>query len=1399
MNNVSILRNKKNSHLKKVVNKLCVFTLSCSTYIYAQAPESYFSDYSLPSPTAYEMTRFEAQLPNLYTGTASVAIPLYTIDFDGFQLPITMTYHASGVKVNQEASEAGLGWSLNTTGVISRVIKGGNDFGSGNDRKGYLKEDMDFYDIALSWESLDSQEKLLHQRNMINGFYDFEPDIFSYNFFGYSGSFVLTQKDANDKVYVKKLNVDPVKIEFFYDLSNLKNSHFTITTPEGFVGHFNIREFTTSFSGFFDIDVADIIDQVCTFRAAEGINQYEVQKGHLRDITAWYLDRIESPNGKILDFTYNVNTNSDLSDYLSIGMPSFSEHEEFSVKGKITERGFSRQVVEHVYLEKIELANEIEIEFEMENRYDIGRFDLSPLAGFFPQFPKGQQTLEYLNQNLPFLKRYKTISIRGLESNSILNKQISFKQSYFNQYYLIYGSSTEEKLLYLRSRLDGITIEDQNYEFTYHKGAGGLPSKITFGQDHTGGYNGEYTNQKLAPVAMRSPLFSLSTFTPVDFPNRYHYYLNDERKPKLDYAVGGALETVRYPTGGYSSYQYDLHEFHAVGNQNGSGWTNATNESERVVPPAINAQGSSGEIQLGGLRIKEILTHDRNDLLVGRKTYDYTSKNSTQTSGILMVPLLHLAAIFNSPEGSGPNDRTYIVERSKNIPGKSLAHGNLIGYNRVKETVWSKTGDSYSSVHSFESRPTELEDRFTSMANLDHMNGQLNLREDKEHTGINSEYTVRKHLVDQFENRVFDDIKAVGYTLHNINVHPTLGLTGNYAIYPYHLPISFVRPAQVTNTDYHKGLPELKSTYNFSYDDFAQEKTSMTRGSKGETIENTVLRISDYCNACGPEINGKSMNEWMILNNMVSRPLEEIRKVDGKIISATGYAYGLEHGHVVLKEIFRHNGDKAAYNRSPDGFTFNGGYESVITFDKYNEDGKLLQQTIANGKTTSFIWDAFSNYPVVKGENIGYDELLVAYNTSLGADFEKDIRNHPNSRNALINTYDADTWVGIKRTADPAMVARQFEYDQSERLKIIRDSDQNILTDYDYNFGSYDKEGGLRSESLYIGQTKPSETNTKELEIVNDANYGITISNIVPSTHFSTSFDWPNGYQVYLAPNDSFKVPVTFTAPVQENDYSGTLTVSSDDLNGDLVIELFGTSIDFFSQLNIPKDCYVIGSYQDANDQTQLMTFDREYVRIENLGNGPLYYSHLTSNDDNLIVSKPRRTKYDEEGIPYTHYYEIPANSNGHDIEVELFSFTYEGAGDWDGTGTVTLYYREDDGSLGTADIDFFRYPNQCPDESNDPPFIVLGDDTADCEYGMDGSIVVNSGSIIVANETMRTAGQAGSGVVINITSGPGTGIGEGGSILLEPTTYPTTYNFSSTSATCDDFFGTARIKVTPQ
>ena len=90
-----------------------------------------------PSPNAAALGQY-ADIPvSKYTGVPNIGIPLYTIKSGEIELPISLSYHASGIKVAQEASWVGLGWSLNAGGVITKQVRGLDDFESQPGLDGY--------------------------------------------------------------------------------------------------------------------------------------------------------------------------------------------------------------------------------------------------------------------------------------------------------------------------------------------------------------------------------------------------------------------------------------------------------------------------------------------------------------------------------------------------------------------------------------------------------------------------------------------------------------------------------------------------------------------------------------------------------------------------------------------------------------------------------------------------------------------------------------------------------------------------------------------------------------------------------------------------------------------------------------------------------------------------------------------------------------------------------------------------------------------------------------------------------------------------------------------------------------------------------------------------------------
>src|SRR5687767_4823062 len=90
------------------------------------------------SPNAAALWKYTELPVNMYTGIPSITIPIYEIKSGDITVPISLSYHAGGNRVEEQASWVGLGWSLQAGGAINRNVKGVAD------EAGFLKPDNDF-------------------------------------------------------------------------------------------------------------------------------------------------------------------------------------------------------------------------------------------------------------------------------------------------------------------------------------------------------------------------------------------------------------------------------------------------------------------------------------------------------------------------------------------------------------------------------------------------------------------------------------------------------------------------------------------------------------------------------------------------------------------------------------------------------------------------------------------------------------------------------------------------------------------------------------------------------------------------------------------------------------------------------------------------------------------------------------------------------------------------------------------------------------------------------------------------------------------------------------------------------------------------------------------------------
>jgi hypothetical protein len=185
-----------------------------------------------PPADAAALGRYGDVPVNLEQGLPSINVPLYEIKTSRLSLPITLNYYASGIKVDDQASWVGLGWSLNAGGVITRTVRSKDDLNS-------FVYPQYVSSLPLADTLSSNNNDWYYMNNVSNGRYDIEPDYFFYNFSNYSGKYIFGQ-NAQPLIIDYR---DPLQINY-----DTLSQSFTILDPKGNQYKFASAESTQSYS-----------------------------------------------------------------------------------------------------------------------------------------------------------------------------------------------------------------------------------------------------------------------------------------------------------------------------------------------------------------------------------------------------------------------------------------------------------------------------------------------------------------------------------------------------------------------------------------------------------------------------------------------------------------------------------------------------------------------------------------------------------------------------------------------------------------------------------------------------------------------------------------------------------------------------------------------------------------------------------------------------------------------------------------------------------------------------------------------------------------------------------------------------------------------------------------------
>lgn len=270
---------------------VCAFASHDSTAQLSTANQVQYVDILPPSPGAASISNLNHSTVNVATGAASLNIPITALAAGNFNVPISLSYQASGFKVDEIGSRAGFGFQLEAGGAITRVVNGAID------------EYATFLQLPANTNT-SSREFLTYLESFDNTTShspnDSQPDDFNFSFCGYSGKFVLDE--ARNPVLIPKSNLK-IEIKSFSPTAAV---NFVIYDSDG-------NKF--SFGGPNAIERSK--------------KEVTCSKAYDSDMTtAWFLKKIETVTGHIITFSYlPVTYTYDLgiNQTMSYGSPSNGE------------------------------------------------------------------------------------------------------------------------------------------------------------------------------------------------------------------------------------------------------------------------------------------------------------------------------------------------------------------------------------------------------------------------------------------------------------------------------------------------------------------------------------------------------------------------------------------------------------------------------------------------------------------------------------------------------------------------------------------------------------------------------------------------------------------------------------------------------------------------------------------------------------------------------------------------------------------------------------------------------------------------------------------------------------------------------------------------------------------
>ncbi len=937
----------------------------------------------LAFPTSAELGRFGRTPVGLFTGTVQESVPLYELKTRNLTYPISLNYSSNGLKVNKVSSRYGFDWTMPAEGVIIREIRGMPD------------DVIQFTPYPVNLDPTDpiTYEEYEAELSYFRGwrFYgtDSEPDIFSFNFCGYTGQFYNESPCCGNIVLVPYQNLE---------VGTIYRDSIRITDEKGIQYLFRKGELST-----FDADGFGFLT-----------------------VSAYRLSKIVHPAGDVINFNYHVFTGS------LIYRTSISDNEcHVTLNG--SEDGcrtsympvLSSPVLNlskingyYTYLNSIDAPGYGEIVFH----YSDDRPDfMEPRMTGFTVHNENDETIRSVCLYHQF------------PSTMNFNNSVAFERES--------GDDVRYRMF-----LDSVVIKDINgkgvekYAFEYNN-LNQLPIRLSYSQDHWGYFNGA-ANFSLLPDQI--PAYIKQSY----FPDLDSTRTIANREANYLYARKGMLSKIIFPTGGYTEFEYEAHcaQNFPSAEHGGVRLKQQRSYTEAGQLAHVNTYEYSGG--LAHWTLSNIEYFDIKHVSKGNSCFiPYESGNDCPCTyyGVSSFSVYWLKSDTFFPLGlSGNYDIGY--QKVTIYDGESLVsnNGKEEHYFQVESDTYEHSpiyGDDVvlpppvcntgwkSGTKTKETYYIKEGGTFIPVKEI-----QYQYKED-EANSITNYYPA-------IQCTAFDYPPNIPINYGGIDSHFNVSLYWIISKWRY-------LSAKIEKNYDSSGALMLTDTIRYYYDNptHALQTRIVKTTSDGESITSKTRYPSDVNAGVYSEMANRHMYNYPIEqitlrnNQFAGSQLTTYKSVLGHYVQDK--IYTLETNSPFSSFTYFNGTTKDNhYNSTPD-----------ISFDAYNSKGNLRQSTERNGMVTSYLWDSTGNYPMAKAVNATYSQIssqdgkVVTFNSKT---LNNSLRSLVPG--AQVQTFSYKPLLGMTSQTDLNGIVINYEYDTFGRLKLQKNDDTHIVNRYKYHY-----------------------------------------------------------------------------------------------------------------------------------------------------------------------------------------------------------------------------------------------------------------------------------------------------------------------------------------------------------